>query len=112
MQFVSLPEKQNVLADGLSCRPDYMSAGQPVLLSLDKENTAVPVDDLVADCFEALSRGRPVADAHCSARKHALPCDVLSLPGRALRERSVMCPACGARMLVSAFNSPLGGIAR
>ena len=44
MQFVYLPGKQNVLADGLSRRPDYMSAGQPVLLSLDKENTAVPVD--------------------------------------------------------------------
>ena len=108
MHFVYLPGKQNVLADGLSRRPDYMSAGQPVLLSLDKENTAVPVDDLVADCFETLSRGRPVADVHCSACKHALPHDVLSLPGRAPCERSVTCPACGARTLVSAFNSPLG----
>ena len=89
-----------------------MSAGQPVSLSLDKENTAVPVDDLVADCFETLSRGRPVADVHCSACKHALPHDVLSLPGRAPRERSVTCPACGARTLVSAFNSPLGRYCR
>ena len=85
-----------------------MSAGQSVSLSLDKENTAVPVDDLVADCFETLSRGRPVAYVHCSACKHALPHDVLSLPGHAPWERSMMCPVCGARMLVSAFNSPLG----
>ena len=82
MQFVYLPGKQNVLADGLSRRPDYMSAGQPVLLSLDKENTAVPMNDFVANCFETLSRGRPVADVHCTACKIALPHDALPFPGR------------------------------
>ena len=50
MQFVYLPGKQNVLADGLSRRPDYMSAeGQQVKLSLDKENASMQVDTLVAD---------------------------------------------------------------
>ena len=37
MQFLYLPGKQNVLADGLSQHPEYMSAGQPILLSLAKE---------------------------------------------------------------------------
>ena len=83
MQFVYLPGKQNVLADGLSRRPDYMSAeGQQVKLSLDKENASMQVDTLVADCYETLSRGRPVADVHCTACKIALPHDALPFPGR------------------------------
>ena len=69
---------------------------------------APKVDDLVADCFETLSRGRPVADVRCTACKSALPHDVLSFPGRELRERSVTCHACGASTSFSAFNSPLG----
>ena len=83
MQFVYLPGKQNVLADGLSRHPDYMSAeGQQVKLSLDKENASMQVDTLVADCYETLLRGRPVADVHCTACKIALPHDALPFPGR------------------------------
>ena len=82
MQFVYLPGKQNVLADGLSRRPDYMSAeGQQVKLSLDKENASMQVDTLVADCYEMPSRGRPVADVQCTACKISLPHDALPFPG-------------------------------
>ena len=87
MEFQYLPGKQNVLADGLSRRPDYMSAGQQVLLSTGKENAAVPVDDMVADCFETLSRGRPVAEVRCPTCHAALPRDALPFPGREPRKR-------------------------
>ena len=83
MQFVYLPGKQNVLADGLSQRPDYMSAEeQQVKLSLDKENASMQADNLVAHCYEMLSKGFPAADNHCTACKIALPHDALPFPGR------------------------------
>ena len=65
MHLVHVPGRDNVLADGLSRRPDYRPAEHVVSLAHDYSSVPTEVDVLVTDCYESLSRGRPVHMIRC-----------------------------------------------
>ena len=60
MQLQYVAGKENVVADALSRRPDYGAVEIPLVQGTGVQHSMV--DTLVDDCFEALSRGRPVAE--------------------------------------------------
>lgn len=60
---------------------------------------------LINDCYESLSRGRPVTEVLCN--KCLLPISPDTVSRKRTDSRSVKC-ACGNVISYSGFNSPLG----
>ena len=73
MKLLHVPGKDHVLADGLSHRPDFRPVEHVVPISHDYSSVPTEVDVLVTDCYESLTRGRPVAEIHCPQCQVALP---------------------------------------
>ena len=66
------------------------------------------VDVLVEECYEALSRGCPVAKKMCTSCQIALPYEGNLYPGHYREVPKTKCMNCGAAVTYQGFHSPLG----
>ena len=54
-----------MLADALSCHPNYASQEEPLVQGTGVTHEAIDV--LVEECYEALLRGCPVVEKKCTS---------------------------------------------
>ena len=66
------------------------------------------IDVLVEECYEALSRGRPVVEKKCTSCQIALPYEGNPHPGRYREVTKIKCVNCRAAVTYQGFHSPLG----
>ena len=108
MVIKHVPGREHILADILSRRADYAPVGKTVPWLTPVGNAWNEADTLVLDCFEALSRGRPVRGASCPHCAALLPPMQLSHPSRLEKECTHTCTACGGKLRWTGLISPLG----
>ena len=92
----------NVLVDTLSQCPNYEPVEIPLVQGTDVSHMAIDV--LLEDCFEALSRGCPVAEQRCPSCQIALPYEATRHPGHYRQESKTKCTACGAEVKYQGFT--------
>ena len=95
-----------MLADASSFRPNYTSQEVPLVQGTGLTHEAIGV--LVDECYEALSRGHPVAEKKCTSCQIALPYEGNPHPGRYREVTKTKCVNCGAAVTYQGFHSPLG----
>ena len=94
------------MADALSQHPDYEPVDIPLVQGTDVSHMVIDV--LLEDCFEALSRGRPVAEQKCPSCQIALPYEATRCPGHYRQKSKTKCAACGVEVKCQGLHSPLG----
>ena len=106
MQLRYVEGQANVLADELNRHPDYEPVEIPLVQGTNVSHMAIDV--LLEDCFEAPSRGRPVAEQRCPSCQIALPYEATCHPGHYRQESKTKGTACGTEVKYQGFHSPLG----
>ena len=94
------------MVDALSQRPNYEPVDILLVQGTDVSHTTKDV--LLEDCFEALSRGCPVAEQRCPYCQIVLPYGVTRHPGHYRQEFKTKCAACSVEVKNQGFHSPLG----
>ena len=95
-----------MLADASSFRPNYTSQEVPLVQGTGLTHEAIDV--LVDECYEALSRGHPVAEKKCTSCQIALPYEGNPHPVRYREVIKTKRVNCRAAFSYQGFHSPLG----
>ena len=79
-----------------------------VPLAQGPEVLHMDLDIVLEEVYEALSRGRPVAEQKCPYCHIPLPYVASCHPGRFRQETLATCAMCGTTVTYLGFHSPLG----